>query len=360
MIRCWEVHRPDEGVRGWLVVDSLRNGIAFGGTQFAPDLTRDEVVLLARCMTWKLAAHGLPTGGAKAGLAVDPADPALDRKLAVFAEELREPLTTCAVVGKDLGATNPMLDAIYAHLGIPQLHLVQRRVPACPPRLRELRGYREAMTGQGIAWATRALLGETGLRNARVAIQGAGVVGLGAARRLEELGARTVAMSDARGSALFPAGRSWKDLEAVSSGGRLGIVPHGIEAPRDAALHASCDVLVLAARSHSVGARLAESIQASLVVEGSNFGLTDEARSVLHRRGITVLPDVLANSAAAAMTTRQLKAGGSIDDATLWTAIEAAITGAVVRAVERVDRHGGTLRDASLHLARAAGAWSDA
>jgi glutamate dehydrogenase (NAD(P)+) len=359
VIRTWTVDRPDAGVHGWLVVDTLRDGLAFGGTRFAPDLTRHEVAELARCMSWKLAAHGMPTGGAKAGLAVDPADPDLDRKLAIFAEGLREPLTTCAVIGKDLGATNSMLDAIYAALGVPQLHLVQRRRAACPGRLRDLQGYRQAMTGQGLAWATRALLGADALRGARVAVQGAGVVGVGAARRLQELGAVPVAMSDARSAVHMPGGADWRALADAAPGGHLQGRPAGAtRIDRDAALHVECDVLVLAARSHSVDAELADGVRAPVVVEGANFGLTPAARDRLAERGITVLPDILANSAAAAMTTRQLQAGGGLDDATLWTAIEAAIDTAVRRASEQVRAHGGTLRAASLEAATAAGVWS--
>jgi glutamate dehydrogenase (NAD(P)+) len=359
--RTWTVDRPDEGVRGWLVVDTLRGGLAFGGTRFTPDLTQAEVSELARCMTWKLAAHGLPTGGAKAGLAVDPADPALPRKLRVFGEALREPLTSCAVIGKDLGATDAMLDTIYAALGVDQLHLIQATQPACPARLRDLPGYRQAMTGQGVAWATRALLGADALRGARVAVQGAGVVGLGSARRLEELGATTVAMSDARRSVLTPGGAPWRTLAAAAPGGRIHGLPTSHEAAqastRDAALHVDCDILVLAARSHSVDAALAAGIRAGVVVEGANFGLTDAARDQLAARGVVVLPDVLANSAAAAMTTRQLAAGGELDDETLWRDIEAAIDGAVRRAAAHARIHGGSLRAASLAVARQAGTW---
>jgi len=358
MIRTWTVDRPDEGVLGWLVVDTLRSGLAFGGTRFAADLTLAEVANLARCMTWKLAAHGLPTGGAKAGLAVHPDDPHLERKLAVFADGLREPLTGCAIIGKDLGASNGMLDAIYRRLGISQLHLVQSRTPTCPPRLRDLRGYRQAMTGQGIAWATRALLGPAALTGARVAVQGAGVVGIGTARRLEEFGTTTVAISDAEGGRLVPGGVRWTELANAAPQGRLGRLRSATPTAREAVLHAPCDILVLAARSHSVDARLSEGIQARTVVEGANFGLTEDARKALHARGVVVLPDVLANSAAAAMTTRQLAAGGQLDDAPLWTAIEHAITRAVHAARDRVGAAGGTLRAASLHAAETAGAWS--
>ena len=83
------------------------------------------------------------------------------------------------------------------------------------------------------------------------------------------------------------------------------------------------------------------------MVEGANFGLTPDAREVLAQRGVVVLPDILANSAAAAMTTRQLAAGGQLDDPTLWNRIEAAIETAVRRAASHVARHGGTLRAAS-------------
>ncbi len=340
MIRGWTVDR--DGVRGWLVVDTLRDGLSFGGTRFSPTVTADEVAELARCMTWKLHAHGLPVGGAKAGLAVDPDDPDLPRKLRVFAEGLREPLTTCAVIGKDLGATNAMLDAIYAALGVPQLHLVQRRHAASPGRLRDLAGYRRAMTGQGLAWAARALLGADSLQGARVAIQGAGVVGRGAALRLGELGARTVAISDVAGTMRASAGL---DPDA----------PHAPTLPRDAALAEPVDLLVLAAGSHVVDATLAWTIQAPVVVEGANFGLTPGARAALRERGVTVLPDVLANSAAAAMTARQLAAGGALGDAALWDGIEQAIDGRVRACMRWCGRHGGTLRDASLALA--ADAW---
>lgn len=361
MTRTWTVDRPDEGVRGWLVVDTLRGGLAFGGTRFTPDLRQDEVAELARCMTWKLAAHGLPMGGAKAGLAVDPADPELPRKLQVFGEALREPLTSCAIIGKDLGATDAMLDAIYGALGVDQLHLVQATRPSCPARLRDLRGYRQSMTGQGVAWATRALLGAEALPGARVSVQGAGVVGLGSARRLEELGATIVAMSDASRSLLTPGGAPWQALAEAAPAGTLRTLQGAGSAVRvahrDAALHADCDILVLAARSHSVDAVLATSIRAGVVVEGANFGLTDAAREHLAARGIRVLPDVLANSAAAAMTTRQLAAGGGIADAALWRNIEDAIDGAVRAAAMHARDHGGTLRASSLAMAQSSGAW---
>lgn len=335
MKRTWTVDR--DGVQGWLVVDTLRDGLSFGGTRFSPTVDAAEVAELARCMTWKLHAHGLPVGGAKAGLRVAPDDPDLDRKLRVFADGLREPLMTCAVIGKDLGATNAMLDAIYAALGVPQLHLVQARRAGCPPRLRDLPGYRRAMTGQGLAWATRALVGADELRGARVAVQGAGVVGRGAKLRLGELGAVTVALSDVDGTTWGPDGLAPD-------------APLAHTAPRDALLAAEVDVLVLAAGSHVVDADLAAGIRAPLVVEGANFGLTPRARAVLAGRGVTVLPDILANSAAAAMTARQLAAAGGLDDDTLWAAIQTAIESRVEACAARVAARGGTLRAASLAL----------
>ena len=162
MIRCWEVHRPDEGVRGWLVVDSLRNGIAFGGTRFAPDLTRDEVVLLARCMTWKPAAHGLPRGGQgrpcdrSGGPGARPGSPSSQRNCA----SRRRPAPSWARTS----APPTRWGLIYAHLGIPSSTSC---APGAACRPTRAAGYREAMTGQGLAGRPRTAGGPTPQRPGR-------------------------------------------------------------------------------------------------------------------------------------------------------------------------------------------------
>ena len=327
-----EVVEPAHDVHGWLVIDRVIDGLSFGGFRFTPTVDRDEVVELARCMTRKLAVHGMPVGGAKGGLRCDPRAPDAHEKLRVFAAAAGPALRDRVIVGRDMGATDGLIDGLYDAVGITQMHIVQRRAPrTTPDRLRELAGYRRHMTGLGVAWATAAALGGQAA-GARVAIQGAGLVGVGSAVRLHAMGALVVAISDIDGALRREPGLDVPELAAQPGGGRVApsggaTFERGPEA-RDALLAADVDVLVLAAASSSVDARLAESVRAPLVVEASNFGLTPEARRVLLTRGVRLVPDVIASSSSAAMVAHQMASGNRLADGELWGRIRAAIEGA--------------------------------
>ena len=187
---------PVTGVRGWLVVDTLVDDLAFGGFRFHPGVTAQEVRDLARCMTWKLACHGLPTGGAKAGLALDPRREDCLGILERFVAAVKEPLLSHVMLGKDMGASDQLIDQVYTCLKVPQMHTTRRRRGErnIPERLRELQGYCTHMTGRGVAVAAHAATG--GLEDVRVGIQGFGLVGAGSAYRLSQMGADIVALAD--------------------------------------------------------------------------------------------------------------------------------------------------------------------
>ena len=344
----YTVQVPETGLEAWLVVDSTRDGLAFGGTRISPTVTLAEVAELARCMSWKLHAHGGAVGGAKAGIRCDPADPALPLHLEQVARQLEGPLRENVVLGKDMGATDASLDLLYAALGCNQLHLVQQTSPQCPDRLRDLEGYRRHMTGLGVSWAARAAMG--GIDGARVAIQGGGVVGRGSAHRLAALGARIHGICDLDGGwfseAGFPQG-FWADLGHASGAlPREEMAAHAQPVPRDEVLGLDADLLVLAAGSHGVDGRLSEGIQAPWVVEGANFALTAPAREALFHRGVRVVPDLLASSGSAAMVAHQIRSGNTVDAADLWQRIEEAITLGVAACLSRSRRDGIPPREA--------------
>ena len=343
---------PATGVKGWLVIDTTIEGLSFGGFRFQPSVTQEQVAELARCMTWKLAAHGLPVGGAKAGLAIQPQDPGLPEILARFGSSMREHLKASVILGKDMGATDELIDGLYRHLEVPQLHAIQARRAGeeVPDRLRDLRGYCEHMTGRGVAVAARAALGGS-LDGCRIAIQGFGLVGAGTAFRAGAMGAQIVAMSDAHtalaGQDLPLAELTQRalvtreiDRELVKSQARF--------LSRDDLLALDVDLLVLAAGSHSVDADLAARIQARHVVEGANFALLPEARQVLQSRGIVVIPDLIANSASAALVTRQMAASNTIGADEVWQRIEDAIEKATLSAMDGAEADGVDLRMAHL------------
>lgn len=349
-VRC-----PDSGLEAWIAVDSVSDGLAFGGTRFRVGLGPDEVVELARCMSWKLAGHGHPVGGAKAGFSCAPDDPRLPGLIRTFAGELGGLLSSTVILGKDLGASDALLDSIYEAAAVPQLEAVRKRHPSseCPARLRDLAGYRPYMTGLGIAYCLEEALGED-LSGLDVLIQGVGVVGVGAALRLAERGARIVGISDVEGGVVCAAGLDVGRLAAIREEGcglnSLSLPVGAVRLPREELLRTPADLLVLAATSNSVDASMAETLGARSVVEGANFGLTQPARGVLHDRGVMVLPDIIANSASAAMACRQMAAGNTLSDRLLWQQIRSSIRQSTRMALEESKRGGRSLRDAWLGI----------
>ncbi|WP_265304001.1 Glu/Leu/Phe/Val dehydrogenase dimerization domain-containing protein [Verminephrobacter eiseniae] len=338
------------GVAAWLVVRRLNDGLSFGGFRFSEGVSRDQVTLLACSMSWKLAAHGLPVGGAKAGVRCRPDHPQIDAILADLARAWREPLTRYAILGKDMGATDALLDCLYEHVGQPQLGIVQTRVPDCPDRIRDLTGYVRDMTGLGAVIAAEAAVGS--LQGKRLLIQGAGVVGMGVAVRAAARGAVVVGLSDVDRAILSPAGlpMAQQVLAAREAGQPFSMATlaaiGGAWAPRDALLAQSADILFLAAGSHVVSGEQAQFIQAGVVVEASNFGLTDEANAVLARRGIPVVPDAISSSSSAAMTSHQLASGNRWGSAPLWDRIERSIRTAVGDGLKYATRERVPLREA--------------
>jgi len=348
-----EIDEPDLDFTGYVCLSSLAGGLAFGGCRFDRSVTRADVVELARCMSAKLAGHGLPCGGAKGGLRVDPQRADIHAVVQRFAERAAPLLTSRVVLGKDLGASNDLLDHLYDCLGISQLHLVQR-LPGggdVPDRLRALQGYVPHMTGLGVAWATRAAVGRD-LGGLRVLIQGAGAVGMGAAVRLSAMGARVVGICDIETAVIKRGGFAAAALARATTGGRIdasdpALACDEVIAPRDL-LARDADVLVLAAASNSVDLACAAQIRAGVVVEGANFGLVAGGHDVLTRRGALAIPDVIASSSSAAMVAHQIAARNAVPPDVLWARIESSIERSVREAIAIARRERTSVRAAYL------------
>ncbi|HWD47882.1 MAG TPA: Glu/Leu/Phe/Val dehydrogenase [Actinomycetota bacterium] len=278
------------GLQAVVVVDNLAAGPAIGGVRMAVDLTVEEVMRLARAMTLKNAAAGLPYGGGKAGICADPAiDRAgKERLVRSFARAIAS--LTEYVPGPDMGTDEACMGWIHDEIG---------RAVGLPRVLGGIPLDQVGATGLGLAACAEAVqaAGDLRLEDARVAVQGFGAVGGHAARFLVERGAVLVAASDSAGAVVNPAGLEVAALGAWKAEGHsVGTFPGGAPMPRDDLLGMDCDLLVPAARPDVLDAGNAELVRATVVLEGANIPATGEAEQLLHKRGVLVVPDIIANA----------------------------------------------------------------
>jgi len=283
------------GMKGVLVIDNTARGMGKGGMRMSPTVTVTEVARLARVMTYKWAGVDLFYGGAKAGIVADPASPDKEAILRAFVRALAKEIPAEYVVGLDMGLTERDAAIVQDELG-------DRGAAVGTPHALGGMPYDElGVTGFGVAEVTDAAAQEAGLPmdGARVVVQGFGAVGHAAARRLVELGASVVAISTVRGGLHDPDGldvarllklraEAGDDLIAEYGGGSL--LEPGAE------LLVPADIVIPAALQDVIDEDVAARIQARIVVEGANLPTGPGAQRVLAGRGVTVVPDFVANA----------------------------------------------------------------
>ncbi|MDJ0630125.1 MAG: Glu/Leu/Phe/Val dehydrogenase [Rhodobacter sp.] len=338
------VHISDHaaGLRAIVVIDNTAIGPSVGGVRMAPDVTLEECARLARAMSLKNAAAGLPHGGGKSVITADPAMPLPEKAglIRAFAQAIAQ--LTDYVPGPDMGTNETCMawirDEIGRALGLPRV------VGGIP--LDEI-----GATGLGVAAAANVAEEFTGiaLDGARVAIQGYGAVGRHAARYLAQEGARIVAVADSRGTAHQPEGFDLSRLDALKADGRAVIDYAGAEAAdRDAVITADCDILVPAARPDIIDTSNAGAIRAKLIVQGANIPATEEAEAELHDRGVMVIPDFIANAGGVICASVEYRGG---TESQAMTTIAEKIRKNTQEVLNEVRAHGTLPRAAANALA---------
>ncbi|MEV5124578.1 Glu/Leu/Phe/Val dehydrogenase dimerization domain-containing protein [Streptomyces decoyicus] len=282
------------GMKGVLVIDNTARGIGKGGTRMSPGVTVDEVSRLARVMTWKWAAVDLFYGGAKAGIVADPASRDKEAVLRAFARALSNEVPREYVMGLDMGLTESDAAIIQDELGD------RGAAVGTPEHLGGVAYDKLGITGYGVAEAADAAAQHLGLplSGARVALQGFGAVGSAAARRFAELGATVVAVSTAHGALHDPSGLDVDALLAARDehGDRFVTRHSATPLAPGAELAVDCDILVPAALQDVITRTSAHEVKAKILVEGANLPTSAEAQGILAERGVTVLPDFVANA----------------------------------------------------------------
>ena len=297
--------RMDDGrlvtYRGFRIQHNGARGPYKGGIRFHESADLDEVRALAALMTWKNALIDVPFGGAKGGVQCEPGLLS-ERELERLTRRFTSMISYVIGVNRDIPApdmgTNAqtmawMMDAYGQKYGY-----TPGIVTGKPVELGGSPG-REEATGRGVIICTREACKKAGIdwEGARVAIQGYGNVGFWAAAIARETGASVIGVSDVGGGTHNPDGLDLDDL-AKHRADSLTVAdyPQGTQLTNDQLLEVECDVLIPAAIEGVIHNGNADKIKAHMVIEAANGPTTPVADKVLSDRGITVVPDILANS----------------------------------------------------------------
>ncbi|HEX5494692.1 MAG TPA: Glu/Leu/Phe/Val dehydrogenase [Mycobacteriales bacterium] len=298
-----------EVLRGYRVQHNLTRGPAKGGLRFHPSTDLDEVRALAMWMTWKCALIGVPYGGAKGGVAVNPkalSRNELERLTRRYTSELIPVLgpekdIPAPDVGTDQQTMAWMMDTYSIHSG----YTVTGVVTGKPTSIGGSQG-RGGATSRGVMYSAFCAMREMGIdpRGATVAVQGFGKVGGLAAQFLHDAGCRVVAVSDVNGAVHNPGGLDPIGLVRHLRGGADTVVGYpGTDAiSNEELLELDVDVLVPAALEGVIHDGNADRVRARLIVEGANGPTTPDADAILAEHGVLVIPDILANSGGVAVS----------------------------------------------------------
>ena len=301
-----QVYDPDTGMKGVLVIDNTSTGPGKGGIRFAPSVTPLEIFKLARTMTWKCAAAGLPFGGAKGGIIADPNKVDRVSWMKSFAKMIRPYCPSQYIAATDVGTTE--LDmAIFAH------EIGDMR--ACTGKPSELGGIPHELgtTGYGVSVALQTafdILKELKIiqlsqkSQTRVVIQGFGNVGSFAARFLDQNGVKVVGVSDVSGFIYnkeeegLNIPKLMKDMKGKAKLSDLKDYGYDIR-DKDEIFEIGLDIFIPAAMGGVINNKTSSKLVGNgvkMVVEAANIPTTSDAGEYLHKNKIWIIPDFLANA----------------------------------------------------------------
>jgi len=305
--------RRDDGhvevLRGYRVQHNLSRGPAKGGIRYHPSTDIDEVRALAMWMTWKCALIGIPYGGAKGGVTIDPrlySKTELERVTRRYASEILPIIgPERDIPAPDVGTDEQTMAWFMDTYSVNKGYTVTGVVTGKPLAVGGSLG-RAGATSRGVLFTAFAALREAGVdpRDVSVAVQGFGKVGGLAAQFLHDAGCKVVAVSDVKGGAYNSMGLNPAAMMRAMKQGLESVAgyPGTDDLTNEELLELDVDILVPAALEGVIHDGNAAAVKARFVVEGANGPTTPDADAILEDRGVVVVPDVLANSGGVAVS----------------------------------------------------------
>ncbi|MCO5315745.1 MAG: Glu/Leu/Phe/Val dehydrogenase [Solirubrobacterales bacterium] len=356
--------RMDDGTlasfTAYRVQHTLTMGPTKGGIRFAPDVSLGECAALAMLMTWKCAVVNLPYGGAKGGVRCSPRDHSISeiegitRRYAVELIPVIGPRDD--IPSPDMGTGERemawFMDTYSQQIG----HTVPEIVTGKPAALGGTEA-RPGATGLGLVFTVESVLKKQGdgLEGKTAVVQGFGKVGSVAALELARRDAKVVAVADIDGAVRNENGL---DIEALiewyGQGNPVSEFPGGEAMPAADLLTLPCDILVPAAAARQITGENADRIETKLIAEGANGPTTLEADEILRDRGVTVIPDILANAGGVTVSYFEWVQGHqrhAWDLEQMSRELKKSMDAASHRVIEEAEQRGWSLRDAAMAVA---------
>ena len=301
--RVVHIHQPSIGLKAIVTIDNTACGPAVGGVRMASDVSFGECLRLARAMTWKNAAAGLPHGGGKSVIFGDPKVPTAEKERVIraFAQAIGD--IHDYIPGPDMGTDETCMAWIKDEIG---------RAVGLPSALGGIPLDEIGATGFGVASCVDVARTFAGfdLRGARFVIQGFGAVGKHAAKFLSAKGAILVGASDMGGALIDKNGLSVPELVALKDAGRpFHDYAGGEKVNRDFIIDVPCDIWIPAARPDVICADSVARLKTRMVVEGANIPLSLDAEQTLHEKGVVVVPDFIANAGGVICASIEYRGG---------------------------------------------------
>jgi len=289
-----EVYDAKTGMHGFLVIDNTALGPGKGGIRLTPTVTKDEVAALARVMTWKSSLAELPFGGAKAGIVADDKKITKREKediIRAFARSIKEFCPSQYIAAPDMNTAEKEMAIFAEELGKKSCTGKPKSMGGLPHEL--------GSTGFGVHEAAEIAAEFCGLgKNSNtVAIEGFGNVGYFSAKYLWEHGSKIVAVSDSRGTICNEKGLDFGKLIDIKkkTGSVINYSPGKVLSNKDI-IRVKSDILITAAVPYLITENDVKDIKEKMIIEGSNIPMTEHVELLLHKKGILVVPDFVANA----------------------------------------------------------------
>lgn len=290
-----EVYHPKTGMRGFVVIDNTALGPGKGGIRMTPTVDMDEVSKLARAMTWKNAMADLPFGGAKSGIIADSKTISAQQKkdmIIAFSEGLKPVCPSLYVAAPDMYMAEEEMRIFVNANGSKK---------AATGKPKDMGGIPHELgsTGFGVYHSVLVTAEHMGIdiQKATFAVEGFGNVGLIAAKYLTEAGAKMICASDSKGCIYNKSGIDFAKLAAIKEkGNSVTSYKPGEVLQNKNIISVGADILIPAAVPDLITEQDIGKVKTKMIVEGSNIPMTPQIEETLHKKGIMIMPDFVANA----------------------------------------------------------------